>query len=75
MENEKNIEQPITITKKAATRLKNIMNIGDQPLANSLISNLSDENSVKRYPINIIRCAHPTNCKYRKFRFFDKWKF
>ena len=44
----------------SSDRLKNIMNIGDQPLANSLISNLSDENSVKRYPINIIRCEECT---------------
>tara|TARA_B100000242_G_scaffold254144_1_gene196766 strand:- start:669 stop:1844 length:1176 start_codon:yes stop_codon:yes gene_type:complete len=32
------------------------MKLGDQPLANSLIKKLSDENLVQKFPVNIIRC-------------------
>ncbi len=33
-----------------------VMKLGDQPLANSLIKKLSDENLVQKFPVNIIRC-------------------
>ena len=33
-----------------------VMKLGDQPLANSLIKDISDENLVQKYPVNIIRC-------------------
>ncbi len=33
-----------------------VMKLGDQPLANSLIKNLSDEKLVQKFPVNIIRC-------------------
>ena len=40
--------------------LINVMSLGDQPLANSLIKNLDDESKVKKYPINIVRCGNCT---------------
>ena len=33
-----------------------VMKLGDQPLANSLIKDISDENLVQKFPVNIIRC-------------------
>ena len=33
-----------------------VMKLGDQPLANSLIKKNIDDKQIKRYPINIIRC-------------------
>ena len=33
-----------------------VMKLGDQPLANSLIKKLSDENLVQKFPVNIVRC-------------------
>ena len=33
-----------------------VMKLGDQPLANSLIKKTSEDSQIKRYPINIIRC-------------------
>jgi 2-polyprenyl-3-methyl-5-hydroxy-6-metoxy-1,4-benzoquinol methylase len=43
-----------------STKLIEVMNIGDQPLANSLIKSITESNNVKKYPINIIRCAECT---------------
>ena len=40
--------------------LINVMSLGDQPLANSLIKNLDDESKVKKYPINLVRCGNCT---------------
>ena len=39
-----------------SNNLVEVMKLGDQPLANSLIKNLSDENKIQKYPVNIIRC-------------------
>ncbi len=36
--------------------LVEVMKLGEQPLANSLIQDLSDENLVQKFPVNIIRC-------------------
>ena len=33
-----------------------VMKLGDQPLANSLIKDISYENLVQKFPVNIIRC-------------------
>jgi len=43
-----------------SSKLIEVMNIGDQPLANSLIKSITESNDVKKYPINIIRCAECT---------------
>jgi 23S rRNA U2552 (ribose-2'-O)-methylase RlmE/FtsJ len=43
-----------------STNLIDVMNIGNQPLANTLISNLDEENQVEKYPVNIIRCGDCT---------------
>ena len=43
-----------------STKLIEVMNIGDQPLANSLIKSITESSDVKKYPINIIRCAECT---------------
>ena len=40
----------------SSTNLVEVMNLGDQPLANSLIKNISDENLVQKFPVTIIRC-------------------
>ncbi len=40
--------------------LINVLSLGDQPLANSLIKTLNDESKVKKYPINIVRCGKCT---------------
>ena len=40
----------------SSKRLIKVMSLGDQPLANSLINNLDEDNKIKKYPINIIRC-------------------
>jgi len=37
-------------------KLIKVMSLGEQPLANSLIKNLNEDNKIKKYPINIIRC-------------------
>ncbi len=40
--------------------LTNIMTLGNQPLANSLIKNANNESEIKKFPINIIRCEDCT---------------
>ncbi len=40
--------------------LINIMTLGNQPLANSLVKNVNNENEIKKFPINIIRCEDCT---------------
>ncbi len=40
--------------------LINIMTLGNQPLANSLVKNANNENEIKKFPINIIRCKDCT---------------
>ena len=40
----------------SSTNLVKVMSLGDQPLANSLIKDLDEENKLKKYPINIVRC-------------------
>ena len=44
----------------SSDRLKNVMNIGDQPLANSLIKKIELDNQIEKYPVNIIRCEDCT---------------
>ena len=39
-----------------STNLIEVMKLGDQPLANSLIKNISDEKLVHKFPVTIIRC-------------------
>jgi 2-polyprenyl-3-methyl-5-hydroxy-6-metoxy-1,4-benzoquinol methylase len=43
-----------------SSKLIKIMEIGDQPLANSLIEDLSKEGKYEKFPINIIRCEECT---------------
>lgn len=43
-----------------STNLIEVMKLGDQPLANSLIKKISDESKIQKYPINIIRCGECT---------------
>jgi len=43
-----------------SSKLIEVMNIGDQPLANSLIQSITENNDVEKYPINIIRCPECT---------------
>jgi len=33
-----------------------VMKLGDQPLANSLVKEIANENLVQKFPVNIIRC-------------------
>ena len=40
----------------SSKKLIKVMSLGEQPLANSLIKNLNEDNKIKKYPINIIRC-------------------
>ena len=40
--------------------LINIMTLGNQPLANSLVKNANNVNEIKKFPINIIRCKDCT---------------
>ena len=40
----------------SSTNLVKVMSLGDQPLANSLIKDLDEENKLNKYPINIVRC-------------------
>ena len=37
-----------------------VINLGDQPLANSLVQNIEDDNKIEKYPVNIIRCNQCT---------------
>ena len=39
-----------------STDLIQVMSIGNQPLANSLSKKNSDDKTIKKYPINIVRC-------------------
>ena len=39
-----------------STNLIEVMKLGDQPLANSLVKNISDEKLVQKFPVTIIRC-------------------
>ena len=43
-----------------SSKLIEVMEIGDQPLANSLIKDLSEEDKFNKYPINIVRCEECT---------------
>ena len=43
-----------------SNKLINVMSLGNQPLANTLISNIQDENKIEKYPINIVRCEDCT---------------
>lgn len=44
----------------SSSNLIEVMKLGDQPLANSLIKKLSDESKIQNYPVNIIRCGDCT---------------
>jgi 23S rRNA U2552 (ribose-2'-O)-methylase RlmE/FtsJ len=37
-----------------------VINLGDQPLANSLLKNIEDDNKLEKYPVNIVRCNECT---------------
>jgi len=41
-------------------RLIDIINLGDQPLANTLQKKLNDKISLEKYPINVVRCSDCT---------------
>jgi len=43
-----------------SNNLIDVINIGDQPLANTLISKLEEEKNIIKYPINVIRCKDCT---------------
>ena len=43
-----------------SNKLINVMSLGNQPLANTLISNIQNENKIEKYPINIVRCEDCT---------------
>ena len=43
-----------------SNNLINVINLGEQPLANSLLSNIKEEKKTTKYPINIIRCKDCT---------------
>ena len=43
-----------------STNLIEVMNVGNQPLANTLIPSLEEETKVEKYPVNIIRCGDCT---------------
>ena len=43
-----------------STNLIDVINLGDQPLANTLIKNAEDDNKVEKYPVNIVRCKECT---------------
>jgi len=43
-----------------STNLIDVINLGDQPLANTLIKNAEDDNKVEKYPVNIVRCEECT---------------
>ena len=44
----------------ASTNLIEVMKLGDQPLANSLVKKTSNSKQIQKYPINIIRCGDCT---------------
>ena len=37
-----------------------VINLGDQPLANTLVKNIEDDDTIEKYPVNIIRCNECT---------------
>lgn len=37
-----------------------VLSLGDQPLANSLLKNDENESDVKKYPLNVVRCENCT---------------
>ena len=43
-----------------STDLLDVINLGDQPLANSLLKNIEDDNKLEKYPVNIVRCNECT---------------
>jgi hypothetical protein len=43
-----------------STKLIEVLSLGDQPLANSLVKDVTRASEVKKYPINIIRCEECT---------------
>jgi len=43
-----------------STDLIDVINLGDQPLANTLIKNTEDDDKVEKYPVNIVRCKECT---------------
>ena len=43
-----------------SNNLIEVIKLGDQPLANSLIKKNSEDNRIKKYPVNIIRCGDCT---------------
>ena len=43
-----------------STKLIEVLNLGAQPLANSLVKDVSIASKAKKYPINIIRCEECT---------------
>ena len=43
-----------------STKLKDVMNIGEQPLANSLAKTIESNHQVEKFPVNIIRCLECT---------------
>jgi 2-polyprenyl-3-methyl-5-hydroxy-6-metoxy-1,4-benzoquinol methylase len=43
-----------------STKLKDVMNIGYQPLANSLAKTIESNHQIEKFPVNIIRCVECT---------------
>jgi len=43
-----------------STKLVDVMNIGDQPLANTLTTKIKLNHKIEKYPVNIIRCEDCT---------------
>ena len=43
-----------------STDLLDVINLGDQPLANSLLKNIEDDHKLEKYPVNIVRCNECT---------------
>ena len=43
-----------------SNKLISVMNLGNQPLANTLLLNTEEEEQVQKYPVNIIRCDECT---------------
>ena len=44
----------------SSNNLIDVINLGVQPLANSLLNNLQKEKQIEKYPINIVRCKKCT---------------
>ena len=43
-----------------SSNLIEVINIGEQPLANTLLENLNDDKNKKSFPINVVRCGDCT---------------